>query len=482
VALAYSTPPQNLALNAPVYRNYRNNVVKISDWIKGEERAVENIGYGFADNPEGTFSWAGFGQAGLEFSYYPLEAHRRIVVMSGSIRGGKTTAMIPKWMNYCASKPKGLKAIVGVSKDTIYQNILSDMFLYFDCFNIKYKYNQSSGYLNVKFGPNDKDWFTCKVIGSKDKGSVKYLRGVTLSGAYVDELTFVNQTFFKELLGRCSVEGSKIFCTTNPDSPTHWVYKDFVKPDVNEDVEVWTFLLTDNPTLSKEYIDFICRQWKGTFYERYIMGRWIAADGLVYSTFNKTKHVVSHSTLLKWLEANEDARGHSFADFFFGLDWGWEHPTAIALYCVTTGGTYYQIDELKESHFDHVNAKRWIKAKQLEFKKYFRFGNCDNARPEQNVKMAQEWTIYSDKPDVIDSIGIVRELINFDRVILSDRCVHTIEELQTYRYPNKDDIIKLSTDIDKPIKEYDDLMDAMRYGLVYYEVNYGSRFKHIKRR
>lgn len=476
MALAYNIP-QNSAIKAPIYRTYSDNVVTIKDWIAGKEASVKRVGYTFAENPEGTFEWRGFGQTGLEFLYYPIDKHRRITILSGSIRSGKTTAMIDKWLTYCTSKPRGLKAIVGVSKDTIYQNVLSDMFNYFDVLGIKYKYKQTSGYLQVKYGASDRDWFVCKVIGSKDKGSVKYLRGVTLSGAYVDELTFVNHTFFKELLGRNSVEGSKIFCTTNPDSPLHWAYTEFVKPDVNPDVEVWSFLLTDNPTLSQEYIDFICRQWKGTFYERYILGRWIAADGLVYSTFDKDQHVIPHSGIVRMIKENRGIKDAPFVDFFFGLDWGWEHPTAIALYGVDSDGIYYQIDELKAKHFGPSKATAWVKAKQEEFKKYFRFGNNDNARPEHNDAMAEDFTIYNYKPDVIDSIGIVRELINLDRLYISDRCKDTIEEFGVYRYPSSDDIISIATDIDKPIKEYDDLLDAARYGLVYYETHYGQRFK-----
>ena len=94
--------------------------------------------------------------------------------------------------------------------------------------------------------------------------------------------------------------------------------------------------------------------------------------------------------------------------------------------------------------------------------------------------MAENWTIYEDKPQsVSDSIAIVRQLINFDRLMVSDRCTETIQELRTYRYPSKDDIIRMNTDIDKPLKEFDDLMDAMRYGLVLYETRYGSKFKNV---
>ena len=143
-------------------------------------------------------------------------------------------------------------------------------------------------------------------------------------------------------------------------------------------------------------------------------------------------------------------------------------------------GVYYQIDEIKKTHFDHINAKEWLKNKQTEYNKFWRFGNCDNARPEQNEKLRDTFYIYEDKPvSVSDSIAIVRQLINFDRLIICrDTCPNTIQEITTYRYPQEYEITA-STDIDKPVKEFDDSMDAMRYGVWFYEVNFGARFKQF---
>ena len=463
---------QNLAIKHPRYENYKNNVISIKDWIAGKNEAVKKVGYEFRDNPEGTFNWRGFGQTALEFLYYPVEYHRRIVVLSGSIRSGKTTAMIDKWLTYCSKNPFGLKAIVGVSKDTIYQNVLSDLFNYLDTIGTEYRYNQSNGYLKVKYGKGEKEWFVCKVIGSKDKGSVKYLRGVTLSGAYIDELTLINRGFFRELLGRCSVANSKIFCTTNPDNPMHWAYTEFVKEGVNPDVEVWNFLLTDNPTLSQEYIDFICRQYKGTFYERFILGKWIIAEGLVYTSFDIDKHTCSHTEILEKIEQGE------FLEYIAGIDWGWNHPTGVVLFGVTKEGSYYQLDELFGSKIDYIKVIAWLRDKQSEYGiNEIRYIQGDDARPELNVKVREAgFNIYADKPGVKGSIAIIRAIINYDRIIVNrDRCPNTINEYLTYRYPSIDEILKVE-DVDAPIKENDDLLDPTRYILHYYERTFG---KHL---
>ena len=60
------------------------------------------------------------------------------------------------------------------------------------------------------------------VLGASDSQAEKTLRGLTVAGAYVDEVTVVREDLFKQLLARMSVEDAKMFCTTNPDSPMHW--------------------------------------------------------------------------------------------------------------------------------------------------------------------------------------------------------------------------------------------------------------------
>lgn len=232
--------------------------------------------------------WGLFGKKALEFILTPLEKHKKIVILTGSVRSGKTAAMIPKWLEYIQSV-KGLKLIVGVSKDTIYDNILNDLFDTLGPDN--YIYTSTNGYLKIKYKDKftgKECWTVCKVLGAKDKGSEKYLRGKTLAGAYVDEGTLIPQSFFKQLLNRCSVKGSRIFITTNPDSPVHYLYNDYISNKKRANiVEVWEFFLSDNPNLSTEYTSFISNAYSGIEYERFVLGRWKVTEGLIVKNFSR---------------------------------------------------------------------------------------------------------------------------------------------------------------------------------------------------
>ena len=139
-----------------------------------------------------------WGPKHLEFICNPIQQDARINILDGSVRSGKTVAMIPKWLTYIEQGPPGLLLMTGVSKDTLYDNVLNDLFDTVGQEN--YTYNRQTGDL-VLFGRK------IKVIGAKDEGSEKYLRGKTLAGAYCDEVSLMPERFFNQLLNRMSVAG-----------------------------------------------------------------------------------------------------------------------------------------------------------------------------------------------------------------------------------------------------------------------------------
>ena len=159
-----------------------------------------------------------WGIKALDFIEKPIEEDAFINILEGSVRSGKTVAMIPKWLNYIMTGPPGLLLMTGVSKDTIYDNVLNDLFDTIGEEN--YHYNRQSGSLDVFWRDADGEHVRrIKVVGAKDEGSEKFIRGKTLAGAYCDELTLMPERFFKQLLNRLSVPGAKLYSTTNPDSP-----------------------------------------------------------------------------------------------------------------------------------------------------------------------------------------------------------------------------------------------------------------------
>src|SRR5690606_4293976 len=126
-------------------------------------------------------------------------------------------------------------------------------------------------------------------------------RGMTLAGAYGDEVTLWPESFFTMLLSRLSVPGAQFFGTTNPDSPGHWLKKRYLDRADELSLRRFRFTLADNPALDPAYVEALKREYTGLWYRRYILGEWVAAEGAIYDMFDPDRHVARElPEILHW--------------------------------------------------------------------------------------------------------------------------------------------------------------------------------------
>ena len=154
--------------------------------------------------------------------------------------------------------------------------------------------------------------------GVNDIRAENKIRGLTLDGAYCDELTLFSEDFFAMLLSRLSRPGAKLFATTNPDSPYHWLKVNYIDAAEKRGLSLLflNFLLEDNTTLDAEYVENLKKEYTGVFYDRFILGRWVVAEGLIYSMFNPSVHVKNLS-------------GMKFDQYYISVDYGTQNPTVF---------------------------------------------------------------------------------------------------------------------------------------------------------
>jgi len=168
-----------------------------------------------------------FGLRAKRFAMRPPEHDWPINILEGAVRSGKTWCLHPKALYSCQYNVDGRKLITGVSKQSIYNNVLTDLFEIVGLKN--YHYNRTSGQLQLCGA----DWL---VIGAKDEGSEKYIRGLTVGVALCHEISLMPQSFFQMLLSRMSPQGARLYGTTNPDSPYHWLKTEYLdKPDLRSE-------------------------------------------------------------------------------------------------------------------------------------------------------------------------------------------------------------------------------------------------------
>lgn len=383
----------------------------------------------------------------------------KILICSGAKRAGKTFVLTFGFMAHVSKfEDMGLSFIIGgATQASIRRNILDDVE---KIIGKEIKFDKSNAF----------ELFGNKIycFDGANSDSYKKARGFTAAGAFLNEATTLHDSFVKEVISRCSYEGARIYMDTNPENPTHTVKTDYVDKDGQRlsngqlNIKAFNFTLYDNTFLNKEYVESIeASTPTGMFFDRDILGIWVAAEGVVYQDFNKNKHYIQASTL----------KDINFTKYFAGVDWGWEHHGSIVVIGIDDKGTYYLIKEIAKKH-KHVEY--WIEEAKKIIKEYgdIRF-YCDSARPDY-VKKFKENDIKARnaRKDVLAGISEVASLFKQDKLLVVEDNVD-IFKTEIYNYVWKDGK-------DEPVKVYDDVLDSLRYA-IYSDLKYGRQRENQSR-
>lgn len=400
---------------------------------------------------------APFNQKARNFLFASPQDDAFINILEGSVRSGKTWAMICKLFVLSQHKVAGKRLICGVSKGTIKGNILDDIFKFVGERN--YQYNLQTGDLTI-FGAQ---W---SVVGAKDEGSEKYIRGLTVGVAYVDEATLIPESFFKQLLLRMSDDAARLYTTTNPGSPFHWLKKDFLDNKKMRDarnVSSIHFVLDDNLSLSEAKKEQYRSTYKGVYKKRFIDGLWVIAEGAIYKDSYDDDLLYDDDTR----PAGLLQRG-VYHDMSVAIDYGTGNPTVFLL-IIDDGNTYW-VD--REYYYDSRDAEatgnvqktdaQYASDLQAFLTEYCPDAQCivDPSAASFKVEMVQRgiWHCDADN-EVLDGIRLVSNLLASKKIRIHKRCQKLIAELQTYSWDEK--AAKLGED--KPVKQHDHAPDALRY-------------------
>lgn len=391
-----------------------------------------------------------FGEKITRFILNPIEKDARINILEGSVRSGKTVGMIPKWINYIKEGPKGLLVITGISKETIFDNVLQDLFDTVGSAN--YKYNHQTGLIQM-FGRK------IKVIGAKDEGSEKYLRGKTLAGAYCDELTLMPEKFFKQLLNRLSVKGAKLYATTNPDHPYHYLYTEYITDEKKLKsgmVKVYHFELDDNPNLDDEYKTFIRGAYTGFWYLRMIEGKWVVAQGAIYDMWDKEQNTFVDEDLIPGFK--------SLAQRYIAIDYGSQNPT-VFLDCWDDGDTVWVLDEYyydgRKKAEQKENSEYADDLEKFIGKDYPIYVIVDPSAAAFKTTLRNRGLRIKDADnEVLEGIRMTSTMIKKRKFkVHRERCPNFLKEVSSYVWDEK----AVMRGVEQPLKHADHCMDAIRY-------------------
>lgn len=234
-----------------------------------------------------------------------LDDLHRINLLYGSVRSGKTWISLLKWAIWIGQQASDKQFLmVGKTITTLKRNCLVLLEeLIGD--NITYSISQKKA---IIFGR------TVWLEGANDERSESKIRGMTLMGVYIDELTQIPQDFYLIALSRLSEKGAVFLATTNPDHPKHYVKTEIIDNDLL-DKQVIKFLLDDNIFLDETYKDNLKKEYTGVYYSRFIDGNFVRAEGVVFRDFadNTEKYLIDKKDLpnrYKWTCGAYDLGGN----------------------------------------------------------------------------------------------------------------------------------------------------------------------------
>lgn len=393
--------------------------------------------------------------------YSIAEAEARINIWEGAIRSGKTFGSMMRWLMFLSNPPGGGQFVmVGRTRESLARNVISPM-------QDPDIFGEFADTVHYVTGAPSATILGRRVymLGASDAKAEKSLRGLTVAGAYADEITVIRSDFFHQLLGRMSVTGAKLFGTTNPDNPMHWLKAEYLdRLHELPDWRSWHFTLDDNPALSEDYKNSIKREYTGLWYRRFILGHWVAADGAVYDMWEPSKHVVRWKDLPQMVEL-----------FGVGVDYGTTNPTVALLLGVGADGVLYLIDEW--SYTPRSDATRWTDAQLSRgLRDWLAEGHLpyptrmppgpvivDPAAASFRVQLLQdELPTYAAENDVLYGIRTIATLLSTGKLKVTDRCKTFMTEVAGYSW----DTQATSEGYDQPIKSADHALDAARYAIV----------------
>lgn len=386
----------------------------------------------------------------LEFSKQQIksiqQSNARINLWEGSVRSGKTFASLIRFIKYIEEAPPGPLLIAGKTEDSLRKNILYELSNLLGSY-MKYSY----GKREITIGNR-----IIHVVGANDDRAEGKIRGWTIAGAYIDELTILPESFFSMVLSRMSVTGAKLFCTTNPDSPFHWFKVNYIDRLEDLDLKRFKFNLDDNPALDATYKKNISMEYTGLYYKRFILGEWVLAEGTIFDFFNPNLHCI-------------DMPPAPAIHHFVGIDYGTVNPCAFVMIGYNPN-TFPNMWLEKEYYWSSREQNRQKTDSEYadDLKKFIQGYNVrgiylDPAAASFKIECQRSGipNVFDAKNDVLDGIRFHSQLLYNGTFKICSGCKKSIQEYETYQWDPK----SKNLGIDKPLKENDHALDAIRYAL-----------------
>lgn len=370
------------------------------------------------------------------------------VVADGAIRSGKTLSMSLSFVLWAMETFDGQNlGMCGKTIGSFRRNVLFWLKLMLKARGYQVRDRRADNLVEVSKGKKLNYFY---IFGGKDESSQDLIQGITLAGAFFDEVALMPESFVNQATGRCSVDGSKFWFNCNPDGPYHWFKVNWIDEKDTKKLIHLHFTMDDNLSLSKRVKKRYESMYSGVFFQRYILGLWVMAEGIIFDMFNKEKHIV-------------ESIDRQYSRYYVSIDYGTQNPTAFGLWGLSSGIWY----KVKEYHYSGREENMQKTDTEFADDLIDFIGGLDIKSiivdPSAASFIAElrkrGLVVRKAKNDVLDGIRNVATALNEDLVKYNDCCNETFKEFDSYVWDEK----ASNRGEDKPIKDNDHHMDADRY-------------------
>ena len=367
------------------------------------------------------------------------------LICDGAVRSGKTTCMALSFVAWAFFRFSGCAfALCGKTITCVRRNVLVPLLGTLETLGFTVREQRAQNVVTLTLGGRSNRFY---LFGGRDAASASLIQGMTLHGVFFDEVALMPRAFVEQALARCSPAGAKFWFNCNPDHPLHWFHTEWIKKADEKNALYLHFLMNDNPSLSPEIIARYERLYSGAFYDRFVRGLWVAAEGLIYpeaaaGAYTKTPPA-------------EPAD-----DWYISCDYGTVNPCSMGLWA-KHGAAWYRVAE-----FYHDSRRAGTQKTDEEY--YADLVALAGTHPISGVIVDPSAASFLTcirrhgvfraipaKNDVIEGIRAVQQAFRSGALFVSPDCTDTLREFSLYAWD-------LTAGTDRVKKEFDHAMDDLR--------------------
>ncbi|MDR3313156.1 MAG: PBSX family phage terminase large subunit [Oscillospiraceae bacterium] len=368
------------------------------------------------------------------------------VICDGAVRSGKTLCMGISFVGWAMAAFAGSSfAICGKTVTSLRRNVITPLLPLLGELGFCCSEKRSQNLVEIAYGGRCNRFY---LFGGKDEGSAALIQGMTLGGVLLDEVALMPRSFVEQAIARCSLERSKLWFNCNPEYPAHWFHTEWICKAEEKNCLYIHFCMEDNPSLSPAMLARYKKLYSGAFYARFVEGRWVAAEGLVYPMFSAEKHVFAEAPA-------------ACGEYWISCDYGTVNPASFGLW----GGCGGRWLRLREYYWDsrargcqRTDEEHYHALEELAAALPIRGVICDPSAASflECIRRHGRFAAIPANNDVLYGIRRVADALQAGVLGFAQGCTDCLREFSLYRWDpggNKD----------APRKENDHAMDDMRY-------------------